>query len=109
MKTTLCRDGVRDHFLSFGERIKRLSSKRRELIRPVQEHPQDYVLLAIRDAASKLGTDPATLLRIVRGLGFENYREFRSYLHELSIASATSLQSMQSHAAADSSIFSHGR
>lgn len=92
----------------FSERIDWLSKKRRELIRPVQEHPRDYVLLPIRDLAAKLGTDPATVLRIVRGLGFASYKTFKVYLHELSIASATSLEGMRSNADDDSSILSHG-
>src|SRR5215469_11237371 len=96
-----------DYTLGFSERINRLSKKRRELIRPVQEHPRDYVLLPIRDLAAKLGTDPATVLRIVRGLGFASYKSFKIYLHELSIASATSLEGMRSNAD-DSSILSHG-
>lgn len=74
----------------------------------MQEHPRDYVMLPIRDVASKLGTDPATVLRIVRGLGFDSYRNFKVYLHELSIASATSLEGMRSHTGHDSSILSHG-
>lgn len=108
MKTNDSRDGSHDRFLSFAERITRLSKKRRELIRPVQEHPRDYVLLPIRDVAGKLGTDPATVLRIVRGMGFGGYRKFKAYLHELSIASATSLEGMRSHTRPDSSILSHG-
>lgn len=44
--------------------------------------------------AEELGSDPATILRIVRGMGFERYREFRQYLHELSIAHGTSLERM---------------
>src|SRR5215469_16591335 len=92
-------DGNGDHVPSFAERINRLSKKRRELIRPIQEHPRDYVLLPIRDVAAKLGTDPATVLRIVRGLGFASYRYFKVYLHELSIASATSLEVLRSDSA----------
>jgi DNA-binding MurR/RpiR family transcriptional regulator len=101
------RDG--DHVPSFAERIGWLNKKRKELIRPVQEHPRDYVLLSIRDLAGKLGTDPATVLRIVRGLGFGSYRTFKVYLHELSIASATSLEVLRSDTANDSSILSHGQ
>jgi DNA-binding MurR/RpiR family transcriptional regulator len=101
------KDGAKDHILSFAERINRLSKKRRELIRPVQQHPRDYVLLSIRDVAHKLGTDASTVLRIARGLGFDSYRDFKAYLHELSIASATSLESMRNHMA-NSSIVSHG-
>ncbi|MBV9626029.1 MAG: MurR/RpiR family transcriptional regulator, partial [Acidobacteria bacterium] len=66
-----------------------------ELIRPVQESPRYYVPLTVRSLARKLGTDPATVLRIVRALGFESYRDFMAYLHELSIASGTSFEGMQ--------------
>lgn len=97
-----------DHALSFGERISRLSEKRQELIRPVQEHPREYVLMAIREVAAKLGTDPATVLRIVRGMGFANYRQFKEYLHELSIASATSLEVMRTQDGLHSSLLAHG-
>ena len=44
------RDGASSHEPSFAERISHLSKKRRELIRPVQEHPRDYVLLSIRES-----------------------------------------------------------
>src|SRR5205823_8082830 len=44
----------------------------------------------------RLRTDPATIVRIVRGLGFGSYREFQRHLHELSLAFATSLDTMQS-------------
>jgi len=95
--------------LSFGERIGQLSVKRQELIRPVQERPRDYVLLPIRDVARKLGTDPATVLRIVRTMGFPSYRQFKTYLHELSVASATSLEGLQSIEPHDSGLVSHAR
>ena len=97
-----------DHALSFAERITGLSKKRQELIRPVQEHPREYVLLAIRGVAAKLRTDPATVSRIVRGMGFANYRQFKEYLHELSIASATSLEVMRTQDGAHSSLLGHG-
>ena len=102
-------DGAGTNILSFADRIGRLSKKRQELIRPVQEHPREYVLLPIRNLAGTLGTDPATLLRIVRGLGFGSYKNFKVYLHELAIASATSLEGMQTTPSDDSSIESHGR
>lgn len=105
MKT---KNGTGDHLPSFAERINRLNKKRRELIRPIQEHPRDYVLLPIRSVADNLGTDPATVLRIVRGLGFPSYRQFKAYLHELSIASATSLEGMRNQVGNDSSLLSHG-
>src|SRR5689334_24449333 len=105
------RPAVRDSrpALSFGERIGQLSVKRQELIRPVQERPRDYVLLSIRDVAAKLGTDPATVLRIARSMGFPSYKEFKTYLHELSIASATSLEGMQDPPPGDSGVVSYAR
>jgi RpiR family carbohydrate utilization transcriptional regulator len=55
---------------SLAERIELLSAKRQEIIRPILEHPRDYVLLSVRAMAKRLRTDPATVVRIVRGLGF---------------------------------------
>ena len=81
---------------SLAERIELLSAKRQEIIRPILEHPRDYVLLSVRAMAKRLKTDPATVVRIVRGLGFESYRDFQRHLHGLSIAFATSLDTMQS-------------
>jgi len=46
--------------------------------------------------AKRLNTDPATVVRIVRVLGFESFREFQKHLHDLSIAFATSADTMQS-------------
>jgi RpiR family carbohydrate utilization transcriptional regulator len=77
------------------ERIEQLSIKRQEIIRPILEHPREYVLLSVRALAKELGTDPATIVRIVRGLGFASYREFQHHLHELSLAFATSMDTMQ--------------
>src|SRR3981081_699341 len=79
-----------------AERIDQLSIKRQEIIRPILEHPREYVLLSVRAMAARLHTDPATIVRIVRGLGFGSYREFQRHLHELSLAYATSLDTMQS-------------
>ena len=81
---------------SLAERIEILSSKRQEIIRPILEHPREYVLLSVRAMAKRLRTDPATVVRIVRGLGFASYRDFQRHLHDLSIAFATSLDTMQS-------------
>jgi RpiR family carbohydrate utilization transcriptional regulator len=81
---------------SLAERIELLSAKRQEIIRPILEHPRDYVLLSVRAMAKRLHTDPATVVRIVRGLGFASYRDFQRHLHDLSIAFATSLDTMQS-------------
>jgi RpiR family carbohydrate utilization transcriptional regulator len=54
--------------------------------------------------AKELGTDPATTVRIARGLGFESYKDFQYYLHELSVVRATSLDTMQSSSSPDSSV-----
>src|ERR1700721_4064977 len=77
------------------ERIDQLSIKRQEIIRPILEHPREFLLLSVRALAQRLGTDPATIVRIVRGLGFESYRDFQHHLHELSLAFATSLDTMR--------------
>jgi RpiR family carbohydrate utilization transcriptional regulator len=71
---------------NLNELIARLSSKRQEIMRPVQEHPHEFVLLTVRELAKRLGTDTATLLRAVRGMGFTGYREFREYLHAVSVS-----------------------
>lgn len=84
------------NLLSPSARIALLSAKRQQIIRPTFEHPKEFVLLSVRDLAKRLKTDPATVVRIVRGLRFSSYRKFQYYLHELSIANATSLDTMQS-------------
>ena len=81
--------------INLTERIEQLSSKRQEIIRPILEHPREYVLLSIRALAKRLKTDPATIVRIVQGLGFDNYKQFQRHIHELSLAFATSLDTMQ--------------
>src|ERR1700722_17984726 len=81
--------------INLPERIDHLSARRQEIIRPILEHPREYVLLSVRALANRLHTDPATVVRIVRGLGFYNYREFQHHLHALSLAFATSLDTMQ--------------
>lgn len=87
---------------TLAERIDELSYKRQEIIRPILEHPREYVLLSVRAMAKRLRTDPATVVRIVRGLGFPTYRDFQRHLHDLSIAFATSLDTMQSSGRATS-------
>jgi DNA-binding MurR/RpiR family transcriptional regulator len=77
------------------ERIEQLSAKRQEVIRPILEHPREYVLLSVRSLATRLNTDPATIVRIVRALGFANYRAFQHHLHELSLAFASPLDTLQ--------------
>lgn len=81
--------------INLPERIEQLSAKRQEIIRPILEHPREYVLLSVRALAKRLHTDPASIVRIVHGLGFESYRQFQHHLHELSLAFATSLDTMQ--------------
>ena len=81
--------------LSLSSRLDLLSPKRRETVRPAVEHPRDFVLLSIRALAERLDTDPATMVRIVRAMQFGSYREFQHYLHELSIAHATSVDTMK--------------
>ena len=80
---------------SLAEKLRHLSPKRQEIIRPVLENPRGYVLLSVRALADRLGTDPATTVRIVQGLGFPAYKDFQRHLHDLSVAYATSLDTMK--------------
>src|SRR5258707_8721021 len=80
-------------------RIVNLSERRQQIIRPVLANPRKFVLLRVRDLAKDLDTDAATVVRIVRGMGFENYRAFQHHLHEASVAYATSLDTMQASSA----------
>jgi RpiR family carbohydrate utilization transcriptional regulator len=95
--------------LSWRKRIAGLSPKQQELIRPILEDPRSFLFLSIRALAEKLRTDTATLLRVTRRMGFSGYPDFRRYVHELTIAHATSLDSMLSNAGADSEIPAHVR
>jgi RpiR family carbohydrate utilization transcriptional regulator len=90
--------------MSPSARLGLLSPKRQAIIRPTFERPREFVLFSVRALAERLGTDPATMIRIVRGLQFASYREFQHYIHELSIAHATSLDTMQTAPAAKSAI-----
>ncbi len=81
--------------INLQERIAKLTAKRQEVLRPVLEHPRGFVLLSVRAMAKRLNTDPATIVRIVRVLGFASFREFQKYLHDLSITFATSADTMQ--------------
>lgn len=94
---------------SLAELIGKLSHKRQEIIRPVLESPREFVLLSVRSLASRLKSDPATIVRVVRVMGFSGYREFQRFLHELSIAHATSLDQMRASSSRDSSIPAHAR
>ena len=95
--------------MSLAELIGKLSHKRQEIIRPVLESPREFVLLSVRSLASRLKSDPATIVRVVRVMGFSGYREFQRFLHDLSIAHATSLEQMRASASRDSSIPEHAR
>jgi len=88
-KTTAAQHG------NLAEKLRHLSPKRQEIIRPVLEDPRGYVLLSVRALADRLGTDPATTVRIVQGLGFPTYKDFQRHLHDLSVAYATSLDTMK--------------
>ncbi len=90
--------------MSPSARISLLSPKRQQVIRPVFARPREFVLMSVRALAKQLGTDPATMVRIVRGMKFDSYREFQHYVHELSIAYATSLDIMQTGPAGNSPI-----
>jgi DNA-binding MurR/RpiR family transcriptional regulator len=92
---------------NWNQGIARLTPNKQELIRPLVESPDDFLFLSIRALAQKLGTDTATTLRIVRTMGFSGYPEFRRYLHEVTIANATSLQGMLSSTSNDSDIPAH--
>jgi RpiR family carbohydrate utilization transcriptional regulator len=74
--------------------MRRLSPRRRELIRPVLEHPRDYVLLSARKLADVLASDAMTVLRTIRAMGFDGYPEFRRYLHELALVHTTQIDPM---------------
>src|SRR3974390_2794498 len=83
---------------NLAEKLRHLSPKRQEIIRPVLENPRPFVLLSVRALADRLGTDPATTVRIVQGLGFATYKDFQRHLHDLSVAFATSLDTMKAAA-----------
>src|SRR5579862_2450945 len=89
---------------SLAELTGRLSLKRQEIIRPVIESPREFVLLSVRGLAKRLKTDPATMVRIVRAMGFSGHREFQRFLHELSITQATSLDWMRASVAHEPTI-----
>lgn len=95
---------------NFSELIARLSSKRQEIIRPVHEHPHEFVLLSVRELAKRLETDTATLLRIVHGMGFSGYREFKEYLHAISISQFSLLSAYDGKGkSSDSNLAAHVR
>jgi DNA-binding MurR/RpiR family transcriptional regulator len=102
-------DGARDAAaLKLPAELTRgLSPRRRELIGPVLDHPREYVLLSVRKLADALGADAMAVLRAIRAMGFDGYAEFRRYLHELALAQATQLDTMQPGPADDSDVSAH--
>src|SRR5579875_1530307 len=90
------REPKQPHFpSSMVLQLQQLSDARRDVIRPVLESPRDFVLLNVRDMARRLETGPATVVRIVRALGFATYKDFHHFLHDLRGSSSTTLDSMQ--------------
>jgi RpiR family transcriptional regulator, carbohydrate utilization regulator len=84
--------------------LKRLGPSRQRLMQPVFEHPRHYVLLSARGMARELKKDSATVVRTVRAMGFNNYKEFQHYLQELSVASTTPLDLMKGVSGFDSDL-----
>jgi DNA-binding MurR/RpiR family transcriptional regulator len=95
MRSETSRGNGRHTNTNLAVRMEGLSDRRQQIIRPVLANPREFVLLSVRDLAKALGTDAATIARIVRGVGFENYRAFQHHLHEASIAYSTSLDTMR--------------
>jgi DNA-binding MurR/RpiR family transcriptional regulator len=100
MRSETSRGNGRNTNTNLAVRMEGLSDRRQQIIRPVLANPREFVLLNVRDLAKALGTDAATVVRIVRGMGFENYRAFQHHLHEASIAYSTSLDTMRASLAA---------
>src|SRR5215475_10020974 len=90
-----------------GQTFPLLTRKRQELFRSVFENPRGFVLLSVRELASRLKVDAATAVRIILKMGFGSYREFQHYLHELSVSQATSLDMMQTSKTKGSSLSAH--
>ncbi len=91
------------------ELVRGLSPRRRELIRPVLDRPRDFVLLSARKLAAAVGSDAMTVLRTIRGMGFEGYPEFRRYLHELALVQTTQIDTSQGTLARGSDLAGHLR
>lgn len=94
---------------SISALLKPLGYKRRELMRCVLEHPRQHVLSSVRALAEEVKVDPANLLRTVQAMGFDTYKEFQRYLHELSVIRATPLELMTNSGDTKSGIPTHVR
>lgn len=79
---------------SIDTMLNRVYRTRQEMMRPVLEHPREYVLLSVRALAEKLKVDPATISRTVVAMGFANFPEFRRYLHQRSVTHSTGFERM---------------
>lgn len=90
---------------SLNAMLSRIHRSRQDMIRPVLEQPRDYVLLSIHELAARRQVDAATVSRTILAMGFPGYREFRRYLHQLSIAHTTALDQMRA-SIRDTSTFS---
>jgi DNA-binding MurR/RpiR family transcriptional regulator len=86
-----------------GTMLRRIYRTRQDMMRPILEHPREYVLLSIRELANRLQVDPATVSRTVIAMGFQNYREFQKYLHQRSITHSTAFERMSATASVDTS------
>jgi RpiR family carbohydrate utilization transcriptional regulator len=75
--------------------LSRIHRSRQDMIRPVLEQPREYVLLSIHELAARQQVDAATVSRTILAMGFPSYRDFRRYLHQLSIAQTTALDQMR--------------
>ncbi|HTW47278.1 MAG TPA: MurR/RpiR family transcriptional regulator [Acidobacteriaceae bacterium] len=80
---------------SLNAMLSRVHRSRQDMIRPVLEQPREYVLLSIHELAARRQVDAATVSRTILAMGFRSYRDFRRYLHQLSIAHTTALDQMQ--------------
>jgi len=90
---------------SLNAMLSRIHRSRQDMIRPVLEQPRDYVLLSIHELAARRQVDAATVSRTIIAMGFPSYREFRRYLHQVSIAHTTALDQMRA-SIKDTSTFS---
>jgi DNA-binding MurR/RpiR family transcriptional regulator len=92
-----------------GTMLNRIYRTRQEMMRPILEHPREYVLFSVRALAEKLGVDPATISRTVIAMGFPNYREFRKYLHQRSVTHSTAFERMNATTGSHTSFEGHVR
>jgi RpiR family transcriptional regulator, carbohydrate utilization regulator len=80
---------------SLNAMLSRIHRSRQDMIRPVLEEPREYVLLSIHELAARRQVDAATVSRTILAMGFPSYRDFRRYLHQLSVAHTTALDQMK--------------